>query len=200
MVYFRKERVSNAIKVNGQLILWEMVSRDTGVRQFNETKDAEVIAVLNGFADSRKMGVVRISPQIYDSQKKRRETKTTSKPLPKGFGQAESPIRVMDRESVLVKPKPAAPASVSAPVAARAVAEKPVVEASPPPPNKPLPPAAPPAGVTAPKPPVKPGPVTAAAATALNEPAVKTPEPPKRTRAKKSDIEAKAQTAEQQAQ
>lgn len=201
MLYFKKERVSHPIKINGQAIPWETAGRDTGVRQFDETNDKEIVAVLNGFADRRKMGVVRISPQIYDSLKKK-PTKTIPAQLPPGFG-PDGPVRAVDRESVLIKPRervqpprPAAPA---------------VVEVSPPPPQQsfrapaaatpatpaaPATPAIPPGGgITFPKAATaQSSPIPAKAQAAQTEQAAKDapptpPKPIKRSKAKKSDVE-----------
>lgn len=170
MQFYKKDRVSNAIRIDGKPILWEPVGRDTGVRQFNEVTDATVVKVLNDFADNRKMGVVRISPQIYESLKKKRAT-TSVKPLPRGFGPTGPTIRAMDRDSVLLRAKakpvqPLPPRAAGAGVAA-------VVEASPPPANKPIAPAPKPA------PPHPDG-----------GDAAKTPTPVKRTRARKSVVDA----------
>lgn len=216
MISFKKEHVSNAIRVDGQIIRWEMVGPNTGVRQFDETVDAPTIAVLNGFADRRKMGVVRISGQIYDALKKKLPV-TKSPPLPGGFG-PNAPVRVVDKEAVLLRAGKKSPP----PPAAAAVTSPPVVEASPPPPNTPIPPAPHPSPAPIAKsfaesklsqptvslPPLQqqeqrpdgtspPPKNISVAATGEDPKPPKAPKPPKRTMAKKSVVEAASETTSQ---
>lgn len=73
MKYFKKENARNPVfGANKQAIRFEQIGGDTGVIALDELKpeDAPNLAVLDGLADKRVGGVVRISAEIYDSLKK----------------------------------------------------------------------------------------------------------------------------------
>lgn len=67
---FLKENLKNAIKVNGNAVLWEPISPNQGVRNLSEAHDAALISLLDKEADLRRNGVRRISAEQYDSLKK----------------------------------------------------------------------------------------------------------------------------------
>lgn len=96
--YFKKEILRNFIRIGSTIVQFESVGGETGVKVV-ETSDP-VFAVLEGYADKRRMGVTRISAEIFESLKKNPIPERTSQPPSVG-----QPIRAFNRESVLPKAK-----------------------------------------------------------------------------------------------
>lgn len=71
MQYFKKENLRSEVRdANNKLITFQPVFGSAGVTALDETTDATTIAALNGYADKRIGGVIRISAEIYESLKK----------------------------------------------------------------------------------------------------------------------------------
>ena len=69
--YFKKEMFSRQIFDSGNRpIPWEEVFGDEGVAQMGDDADPVLLKSLNDYADKRVGGVVRISPEIYETLKK----------------------------------------------------------------------------------------------------------------------------------
>lgn len=101
LAYFKKELLRNRLhNSKRELILWESVGGDCGVKVVDPATDKDTFDFLEDLAAKRRMGVTRISKEIYEGLKKN-PLPTRTSPLP-SVGQ---PIRVFDRESVLPKAK-----------------------------------------------------------------------------------------------
>lgn len=127
--YFKKDNLGNPIKLNGAVVVFERSGENNGVRVVQDG-EVELLALLNGYADARKMGVRRISPENYESLKKK-PGRITPPPslLP--------PVRVFDRESALPKESRTPPAPLKTPLAVGVA-----VSPTPPPPSGPPKPSA----------------------------------------------------------
>lgn len=69
--YFKKELARNKVRTpSGDVVQFEVLPGDTGVIKLDDSKDKEVLALLDSMADKRVGGVVRISAEIYESLKK----------------------------------------------------------------------------------------------------------------------------------
>lgn len=104
-LYFKKENLRNPVfGPDKKAVQFQPIAGDAGVIMLDETKDAAVIAVLNGCADKRQLGVVRISGEIFDALKK---------------NEASAPSRQPSRlNQIRVSPSPASFNSVVKPAAA----------------------------------------------------------------------------------
>lgn len=102
MRHLKKELLTNSIKFNGKIIAFEAIGQNNGVIALDESQDAALIAELDRLADARKMGVVRISAEIYDSLKKKARS-ILSRPPQGVFG---GKLRVFDNTKTLVQNKP----------------------------------------------------------------------------------------------
>ena len=70
--YFKKENLRNQVadEVTHKFINFQPVGNDLGVIELDDEADVSKIASLNKLADQRIGGVVRVSPEIFDSLKK----------------------------------------------------------------------------------------------------------------------------------
>lgn len=130
MRHFLKELVRNPIKHNGNAIAWELIARNQGVRNLDETHEAALVALLDKEADLRRNGVRRISTEQYESLKK---NKSLVKSTP-AYDVLPS-IRLNDPESVVPKLRSPAPSVVAPPASPKPV-QTPAPVAPPPAPNK----------------------------------------------------------------
>jgi hypothetical protein len=76
MQYFKQVSQNMVFDQNGQQIQFSRAATGIGLIQLDEGNDAGVIGVLDACADARRSGIVRISAEIYEAEKK----KTSSRP------------------------------------------------------------------------------------------------------------------------
>jgi hypothetical protein len=102
-----------------QRILFERTADGVGVAKLDEEKDVAAITALDIEADARRSGIVRISEEIFEAEKK----KTSSRPSQRRL-EALGQLRVFQQPQPF-KRKPAVAASVA--VAGKVEAEKPQI-------------------------------------------------------------------------
>lgn len=71
MRFFVKEILANPLIYNGQQIPFEPVGDGDGLIGLDETRDAQLIAFLDGLADKRLGGVYRVSAEVAAELKKK---------------------------------------------------------------------------------------------------------------------------------
>ena len=78
--YFKKENLRPEIRdAEHKVIVWEATAGDVGLLALEESDP--LVAQLNSFADERVGGVVRISAEIYEAQKKSEPLISSRRPL-----------------------------------------------------------------------------------------------------------------------
>jgi hypothetical protein len=81
--FFKKVAITTTVfDRKNQPIKFEITPSGIGVIKLDDEKDAELIEDLNAKADARQGGIVRISAEIYEAEKK----KTSSRPLRRQLG------------------------------------------------------------------------------------------------------------------
>jgi hypothetical protein len=76
---FLKEVLANPVFYGETRIYFEPVGNDEGVACFDETTDADKIKFLDGLADQRKLGVVRVSVETAMALKKKFSTEWSAR-------------------------------------------------------------------------------------------------------------------------
>lgn len=99
MRFFKKNFFDKPIRFNGSFVQFQNVGGNVGVRQIDEASEPELVAELESAADARRGGIVRISPEIFESMQKKRVPLTPS-PRPRGV---LPPLRLHDPEAVTPK-------------------------------------------------------------------------------------------------
>lgn len=134
--WFKKELLNHPISHNGGIVRFEPVGGNVGVLQLDEQRDAALIAELDGHADRRRLGIVRINADIAEALKKNKALKL-SPPALAGFQK----LRIADRDLLPQKPRAALETSLAPRVAespAPPPAPAPVVPDAAPPPAEPF--------------------------------------------------------------
>lgn len=99
MKYFKKLNLQNTVTTDsGNAISFTPTGDGNGVLAVEET-EAEIVAALDGYADQRVGGVVRISKEIYDAKLKKKASTPSRNPLnhlrvarqPDPFQKSQSP-------------------------------------------------------------------------------------------------------------
>src|SRR5580698_4544059 len=81
MLYFKKENLRNPVYgPDKKAVQFEPVAGETGVIVLDEAKSADLIKLLQEHADKRRLGVVRVSAEIYDTLKKNAVSHPSRKP------------------------------------------------------------------------------------------------------------------------
>lgn len=97
--YFKKQVLRSPVILNGERIQWETVGGDNGVKMVDDVANKAIFDILEGLANRRRLGVTRISAEIYEDLKKNLQPSRASA-SPSSVG---PPIRVFNQESVLPK-------------------------------------------------------------------------------------------------
>jgi hypothetical protein len=107
--FFKKVAGSAVFNRHNQPIAFESTPSGIGVIKLDDATNAELIEDLNSKADNRQGGIVRISAEIYEAEKK----KTSSRPLRKQLN-ALSQIRVSKPPELFKKSQPRSEVAESA--------------------------------------------------------------------------------------
>jgi len=103
--YFKKINLQNTINDAAGLVAFDSTGDGNGVIALDTEKDAPRITTLGGYADSRTLGVVRISKEIYDALLKKKDSlKSRRQSNPNGLRAAQQP------NPFTKSPSPAVPA------------------------------------------------------------------------------------------
>lgn len=70
MHHYKKEILTNPVRVNGAVVQFQPVGANTGVVELDAAQHGPIIAALEQHADKQRMGIVRLSLEQYDSLKK----------------------------------------------------------------------------------------------------------------------------------
>lgn len=100
--YFKKINTRNPVPFNGAAIRFQAVAGHDGVIELDDSNQADMIAELERLAGARKLGVVRISAEIFESLKKKPPS-PPSLNQPVGLRQQ---VRLAPEKPSLVKPNP----------------------------------------------------------------------------------------------
>lgn len=158
--FWKKELLSNAVIVNGAPVPWEPLSGNSGLLVLDAEKDAQLIEGLEALRAKGKGGVVKISEEQYEAEKKSRPYSASSlrgskeklRSLPSDTVRQPKPVAVA--EPAATPPMPNNPAPIPAPPglppkpegkepfrpATRRATEKPAAPETTPPPKIDLPP------------------------------------------------------------
>lgn len=101
--YFKKINTNNRISGTDGVINWEQCAGGYGVLAIDDAdkSKATLLSDLNGYADKRVGGVVRISPEIYDALKKKApELKPSGHPLFQGLRVQRDPSPFKEQKDV----------------------------------------------------------------------------------------------------
>jgi hypothetical protein len=106
---FAKDFLGNFVVIADQRLGWEPVGYDMGVRTFDDTRDAAIIAELDKLADERRKGVRRISAEVAAELKK-------NMPRARSKSVLDQPLRAYNPEKLLPKASSVSPSPSAAPV------------------------------------------------------------------------------------
>lgn len=97
--HYKKHFLNNPVHFKGATVGFEPIGNNEGIAILDDANDPDLVKYLDEHADNRRGGIVRISPEIYDSQKK---SKTPSQPSLNRPG-VLSKIRLHNPESLVPK-------------------------------------------------------------------------------------------------
>jgi hypothetical protein len=118
---FRKGLLTNPISFLGKKVLFEPIGGGNGVIKLDEQQDSALIAELDRLAEARRMGVTRISGEIYEALKKNKPETPSRNRRPR-----LERLRILDREKLLPpKTQKSSPAGTESAIATPAAIKVP---------------------------------------------------------------------------